>query len=780
MRLRIYLGILLATLGLAAAGSLSVRSGPSSWRAIGAIQPKLSPDGESIAMAYQGAIWRLARNGGVMRRLTSDARWDSDPAWSPDGKRIVYVASGQVAMIDAESGASLALPARVPARGSLQFHPDGSRLLANVGKMGAIALSWVDLNGGAVTPLLDPPAERIFALSPDGNEIAYAVHRDISGEQGGSEGPQADLWIRPAAGGSARKLVRFPSRIYDLAWKGASLIAVSNAFGAHEDLWEIPLASPEQARKLSFGQADEAAPSVAGSWLLYTDNREGATALVVRDLSSGEEKTVVVSGLDFGKPTGELELEFVEKGSGAPLCARVAIQEEKGKPSAPPGALYRLRGDQMDFFAERTARLSLPAGRHHLHAWHGPEYAMAHLEVEVAEGKRTARRVELERWADPASKGWYSGENHIHANYGYGAWYNTPDELKRIMEAEGLNVANLVVANSDTDGVFDREFFRGRPDPVSSPRTILYWNEEFRATLWGHLTLVNLKQLVEPIFTGFADTTNPWDTPTNSDVADHTHLQGGHVNYTHPAANLSDPYFSAYSAKSLPVDVALGKIDSLDINWSYEPTLSLWYRFLNCGFRLPASAGTDCFINRIRSRLPGADRAYVKIDGDFSYDAWMKGLREGRSFVSNGPILDVDPGGTVQGPVLSIRAEARSPLPIDRFEAVVNGLVVATGMVSPDKLSAVLDQKVTVSKSGWYGVRVFAGRLQAHSSPTYVELPGKPAGSKADAEFFLTWIDRLEAQLKKRARVPSPELAKHVVEQLSAARAQYRAIAQRE
>src|SRR6185295_497619 len=133
-----------------------------SWRAIGAIQPKLSPDGELIAVAYQGAIWRLARKGGVMRRLTSDARWDSDPAWSPDGKRIAFLSSGQLAMIDAESGAALPLPGRVPARGSLQFHPDGTRLLANVGKIGAIALSWVELSGGAVTPVLDPPAERIF------------------------------------------------------------------------------------------------------------------------------------------------------------------------------------------------------------------------------------------------------------------------------------------------------------------------------------------------------------------------------------------------------------------------------------------------------------------------------------------------------------------------------------------------------------------------------------------------------------------------------------------
>ena len=41
------------------------------------------------------------------------------------------------------------------------------------------------------------------------------------------------------------------------------------------------------------------------------------------------------------------------------------------------------------------------------------------------------------------------------------------------------------------------------------------------------MTLVNLNHLVEPIFTGFLRTTQPWDVPTNADIADHTHDQGG-------------------------------------------------------------------------------------------------------------------------------------------------------------------------------------------------------------------------------------------------------------
>lgn len=49
------------------------------------------------------------------------------------------------------------------------------------------------------------------------------------------------------------------------------------------------------------------------------------------------------------------------------------------------------------------------------------------------------------------------------------------------------------------------------------------------------MALVNLKRVVEPVMTGFKDTTNLWDIPTNSDIADRTHWQRGLVNYTHVA-----------------------------------------------------------------------------------------------------------------------------------------------------------------------------------------------------------------------------------------------------
>jgi hypothetical protein len=751
--------------------------------AVGAIMPRISPDGSAIAFSLQGALWRVDREGGIMRRLTSGPGFDTAPAWSPDGKRLAYFNGwgGPLRIVDAALGASLEAPKNANGQGKLIFHPDGKRILGNFP-----SLAWLDLETGGTKPLLDPPrAVPVFALSPDGTQVLIARSQDVPGEQDGHNGPQMDLSIVSSPGAAPRRLVQFRSRVYDLWW-GKEIFLSSDLGGAHNDLWSLSVDDPGHAHRLTNGGADEDAPSASadGRWLVHTDNRGGATALVVRDQESGESRDVRMLGASYGRRTGILRVRVVDQATGRRVCGRVSVQEQGGRSYAPIGALYRTAGSVEHFYADGDAELVVPGGKYVVRAFRGLEYAPFRQEVEVPEGGTVAIPVPLARWADPASRGWRSGESHIHANYGYGHWYSTPETMRQQVQGEGLEISNFVVANSDTDGIFDREFFRGEPDPESSKEHVLYWNQEFRATLWGHLTLYNLKRLVEPVMTGFKDTTNPHDVPTNADIADHVHLQGGHVNYTHAARNVQDPYSNAYSAKSLPVDVALGKIDSLDINAEFEATVPLWYRLLNCGFRLPASAGTDCFLNRIRSRLPGSDRAYVKLDGPLSYDAWVQGLKAGRSFVTNGPLLELEVagqglGGTVRldapGKV-AVRASARSASPLASLELVQNGRVLAAGTLSDDKLSGTLEQEVEIGHGGWLSLRAFADRKQAHTSPVYVELGGKGWTSRDDAEYFLKWIDRLDAQLKARDRVPSPALKAHVDAQMNAAREVYRAL----
>ena len=144
--------------------------------------------------------------------------------------------------------------------------------------------------------------------------------------------------------------------------------------------------------------------------------------------------------------------------------------------------------------------------------------------------------------------------------------------------------------------------------------------------------------------------------------------------------------------------VALGKLDALEVLCNMDPFrppprmpqivpsrhensgLRLWYRFLNCGYRLPTVAGTDRSGNYVSI---GGNRVYARVDGAFTYEHWIRALREGRSFITNSPMLRLTVDGAGPGAELrrtpggaaplTVRAEVASQMPVDELEILVNG-----------------------------------------------------------------------------------------------------------
>src|SRR5262245_24988423 len=79
-------------------------------RAIGAIHPRLAPDGSALAVSYQGGIWLAPRGGGTMTLLSAGEGDDTEPAWSPDGKRVAFVRGNVVKLVEAPAGTDVPLP----------------------------------------------------------------------------------------------------------------------------------------------------------------------------------------------------------------------------------------------------------------------------------------------------------------------------------------------------------------------------------------------------------------------------------------------------------------------------------------------------------------------------------------------------------------------------------------------------------------------------------------------------------------------------------------------
>jgi TolB protein len=248
---------------------------------------------------------------------------------------------------------------------------------------------------------------------------------------------------------------------------------------------------------------------------------------------------------------------------------------------------------------------------------------------------------------------------------------------------------------------------------------------------------------------------------------DLAHAQGGVTGYVHPFDSYPEPGDSTKPiTNELPVDVALGKVDyyeALGFVDDYEATARVWYQLLNCGFRLPAGAGTDAMANFASLRGPvGMNRVFVQSGTPLTYRRWLAALKAGRSFATNGPLLDFILGGKGLGEEVTVPARGeelvatirlRSNVPVDRLEVVHNGQVMKEIPLTGDKTSIATSVRIPARESGWYLLRARGDQPvypvldvypYATTSPIYVTVAGKPIRSRADAEYFIQWIDRLK------------------------------------
>jgi len=228
--------------------------------------------------------------------------------------------------------------------------------------------------------------------------------------------------------------------------------------------------------------------------------------------------------------------------------------------------------------------------------------------------------------------------------------------------------------------------------------------------------------------------------------------------------------------------VALGKTDYYEVLGfsDHRASESVWHRLLNCGFRVPAAAGTDAFPNFAELRgPPGLVRVYAKSGRTLDHRRWLDAIKAGRTFVTNAPLLSFTVNGHEAGdefrlPSGTRRVRAsltvRSNVPIDHVEIIGNGKIVARiarreprrrpqqneGAASRE---LIVDTTVAlpVDRNSWFVARAYSDKPHlpvldlypfASTSPVYVKTDNAPTSCREDAEYFLKWIDVLSARVR--------------------------------
>jgi len=786
-----------------------------------------SPDSKTLVYSMAGTLWLQKLDSTATEQLTDGPGYDYQPDWSGDGRWIVYAKYWKDAVelwaIDLETRQPRQLTKGGAVNVEPRFSPDSSRLAfvstAFNGRFHIFAGAFENgslQNVQRLTGETRSPLPRYYyspfdmEISPvwsrDGKEILFVSNRGHIYGTGG-------FWRMKAEPSAEAHEIHYEETSWkarpDFSPDGKRLVFASYTGRAWHQLWLMP-AEGGDPFPISYGDFDNINPrwSPNGKRIAFISNRGGNTSLWIETIPGGEQEQVLGKERHQLHPAGHLRIT-VEDESGHAINARVFVTAADGRAFAPDDAW--MHADDSFVRSERpfethyfhttgVCELTLPTGRTTVGVMKGFEYRFEPQTVEVKANQATELHIKLHRLPIPesADSQWVSGDVHVHMNYG-GAYRDTPPLLVEQAAAENLSITEDLVVNKE-QRVPDIAYFRTTADPASTDSNLLLHGQEFHTSYWGHLGLLHLtRNFLLPDYSAYPGTAAASLYPTNANVADMAHEQGGVVGYVHPFDTYPDPFKDESLTDELPVDVALGKVDYIEVLGfsDHKSTARVWYQLLNCGFHLPTAAGTDAMANFASLRGPvGLNRVYVQVPkGSLAIDPWLKNLKQERTFATNGPLLGFSLGGKNLGDEIKLpksgqdvpfKAWVRSIVPLDHLEIICNGQVAKELKLAGARESGDFDGVLPLANTGWCLLRAWSEQSEypildlypyATTSPIYVQVAGSMIPAKPDAAYFAAWIDRLTKAAQTFSDWNNDAEKLIVMDQLSRARAVYEGLA---
>jgi hypothetical protein len=561
-------------------------------------------------------------------------------------------------------------------------------------------------------------------------------------------------------------------------WRAAEIAtaalagALAIAFGACAAAWtEAP------GRTVRASSQRTSTLTLLALWLLLSgcSPEEGVLALRLVDRSTGEETSARVELIDAGG-------QAVVADGALPIlddCGMLPAHNWLPAAASAQGFVRRKRSlldpyrQVEQFYVDGHLKSPLAAGRYRLRATKGPEYHVSTQDLVIPKGGTGRATVELSRWIDLPGEGWYGADDHLHIPRP-SARFDEPIAIW--MQAEDLHVANLLQMGFARDLHITPQHGFGEPSVYRRDRTLVVSGQENpRSHVLGHSIILGARRWID----------FPADYLVYSRFWEAAHREGGINGYAHFAL--------AGAEKGLALWADSGHLDFIEVQNFGFPIYARWYEALNLGLRITPTAGTDfpCVPN-----LPGRDRFYTRVEGPWSFEAWLEGVRRGRTFVTNGPAIDlkveaVGPGGelTLADPA-AVRIEGRVRFDpesdrVERLELIEAGEVVLT--IPGDGRSGEIRLRTTraAARTTWFAVRAWGAKLDetrppslsdlesalayppsreppgddaripgdgpspvsaAHSAPVYVTVLGTPelAEQPAAREVARAWLARLD------------------------------------
>ena len=307
---------------------------------------RISPDGSEIVFCYKGDIYKVSAQGGTAVQLTTQASYEANPVWSPDGEQIAFASDRNgnfdLFIMSADGGAARRLTYHSASEIPSTFTPDGKYVLfsASIQDPATSALFptsamtelyRVPVEGGNTEQVLGTPAEWV-CFDKAGSNFLYQDRKGFEDEwrKHHTSSIARDIWLYDTQTGEHTNLTNRDGEDRNPVYApdGKSVYFLSERNGGSFNVYSFPLNAPQQVKPVTtfrthpvrfLSVSDKGTLCYAYDGELYTQLPNSRPQKVKVELVRDDDKDIASFGFSQGatsacvSPDGK-QVAFIVRG----------------------------------------------------------------------------------------------------------------------------------------------------------------------------------------------------------------------------------------------------------------------------------------------------------------------------------------------------------------------------------------------------------------------------------------------------------------------------------